>query len=72
MQTRRTENRPLFDLLLNALKWLSEDESDPVNLARYFELHLLQHVGYRPRRFVSKRSLEHDTIVRVTLVVIIA
>ena len=45
------ENRPLFDLLLNALKWLGEDESEPLNLARYFELHLLQHVGYRPQLF---------------------
>jgi DNA repair protein RecO (recombination protein O) len=45
------ENRPLYDLLLNALKWLGDDESDPQNLARYFELHLLQHVGYRPQLF---------------------
>jgi DNA repair protein RecO (recombination protein O) len=46
-----TENRPLFDLLLNALKWLGDDSSDPLLLARYFELHLLQHVGYRPQLF---------------------
>jgi len=45
------ENRALFDLLLNALRWLGEDESEPLNLARYFELHLLQHVGYRPQLF---------------------
>jgi DNA repair protein RecO (recombination protein O) len=45
------ENRALFDLLLNALKWLGDDASDPLNLARYFELHLLQHVGYRPQLF---------------------
>ncbi len=45
------ENRPLFDLLLNALNWLGDDESNPLNLARYFELHLLQHVGYRPQLF---------------------
>jgi DNA repair protein RecO (recombination protein O) len=46
-----TENRPLFDLLLSALKWLGNATSDPFLLARYFELHLLQHVGYRPQLF---------------------
>ncbi|MDE3089923.1 MAG: DNA repair protein RecO [Chloroflexota bacterium] len=45
------ENRPLFDLLLHALKWLGDDATDPALLARYFELHLLQHVGYRPQLF---------------------
>jgi DNA repair protein RecO (recombination protein O) len=46
-----TENRPLFDLLLNALRWLSERATDPALLARFFELHLLQHAGYRPQLF---------------------
>jgi DNA repair protein RecO (recombination protein O) len=46
-----SENRPLFDLLLHALKWLGDAQADPGVLARYFELHLLQHVGYRPQLF---------------------
>ncbi len=45
------ENRPLFDLLLHALRWLGEDASGPALLARFFELHLLQHLGYRPQLF---------------------
>ncbi len=45
------ENRALFDLLLHALRWLGDDASDPALLARFFELHLLQHVGYRPQLF---------------------
>jgi DNA repair protein RecO (recombination protein O) len=45
------ENRALFDLLLHALHWLGDDANDPVLLARFFELHLLQHVGYRPQLF---------------------
>jgi len=42
------ENRPLFDLLLDILKQLSEPDSNEIVL-RYFELHLLNHVGYRPQ-----------------------
>ncbi len=45
------ENRPLFDLMLNALGWLTDDSNAPALLARFFELHLLQHVGYRPQLF---------------------
>lgn len=45
------ENRALFDLLLHALRWLSAEGSDPMLLARFFELHLLQQVGYRPQLF---------------------
>lgn len=45
------ENQPLFDLLLNAFRWLGEDETRPMNLASYFELNLLLHVGYRPQLF---------------------
>lgn len=45
------ENPPLFDLLLNALRWLGDPETDPVLLARYFELQLLKHVGYQPQLF---------------------
>jgi len=43
-------NRPLFDLLLNALHWLSQADSNEVVL-RYFELHLLHHLGYRPELY---------------------
>lgn len=45
------ENRALFDLLLHSLRWLSDSTNDPSLLARFFELHLLQHVGYRPQLF---------------------
>ncbi|HEX7593313.1 MAG TPA: DNA repair protein RecO [Anaerolineae bacterium] len=45
------ENQPLFDLLFHALKWLGDAATDPALLARFFELHLLQHVGYRPQLF---------------------
>ena len=49
-----SENRPLFDLLLEILNQLSQPESNEIAL-RYFELHLLHHLGYRPqlRRCVS-------------------
>lgn len=46
-----TENRALYDLLLHALAWLGSPDADPALLARYFELHLLQTVGYRPQLF---------------------
>jgi DNA repair protein RecO (recombination protein O) len=42
------ENRPLFDLLLDALSQLGEPNSNETAL-RYFELHLLHHAGYRPQ-----------------------
>lgn len=46
----REENRPLFDLLVHALAWLGEAEDTDLVL-RYFELHLLDYVGYRPQLF---------------------
>lgn len=48
------DNRPLFDLLLDILQQLSEPDSNETAL-RYFELHLLHYLGYRPqlRRCVS-------------------
>jgi DNA repair protein RecO (recombination protein O) len=48
------ENRPLFDSLLDILHQLSEPDSNDTAL-RYFELHLLHYLGYRPqlRRCVS-------------------
>jgi DNA repair protein RecO (recombination protein O) len=42
------ENRPLFDLLLDILNQLSKPESNETIL-RYFELHLLHYLGYRPQ-----------------------
>jgi DNA repair protein RecO (recombination protein O) len=51
------ENCTLFDLLLDILNQLSEPDSNEAVL-RYFELHLLHHLGYRPqlRRCVSCNS----------------
>jgi DNA repair protein RecO (recombination protein O) len=48
------ENRLLFDFLLDTLQRLSEPDSNETAL-RYFELHLLHYLGYRPqlRRCVS-------------------
>lgn len=43
-----SENGPLFDLLLNTLRWLCQSENDRT-VVRYFELHLVQHLGYRPQ-----------------------
>ena len=42
------ENRPLFDLLIDTLQQLSEPDSSDTAL-RYFELHLLACLGYRPQ-----------------------
>ncbi len=43
-------NRPLFDLLLDSLRLLTETNNNEIVL-RYFELHLLQHLGYRPELY---------------------
>ncbi len=45
------ENLALFDLLLQALRWLVDTSIPPDLLARFFELRLLQNVGYRPQLF---------------------
>ncbi|MBI5302452.1 MAG: DNA repair protein RecO [Chloroflexi bacterium] len=45
------ENAEVFDLLRHALEWVGEVSTDPGLLARYFELQLLTHVGYRPQLF---------------------
>jgi DNA repair protein RecO (recombination protein O) len=45
------ENRSLFELLNEALGWLGQTETEPGLLARFFELHLLHEVGYRPQLF---------------------
>jgi len=42
------ENRLLFDLVLDTLNQLSEPDRNET-LLRYFELHLLHHLGYRPQ-----------------------
>ncbi len=46
-----TENRLLFDLLLHALRWLCDEKDDPELTARFFDLRLVQNVGYRPQLF---------------------
>jgi DNA repair protein RecO (recombination protein O) len=43
-------NPPLFDLLLDALHWLSQADSKEIVL-RYFELQLLHYLGYRPELY---------------------
>ena len=43
-------NRPLFDLLLDVLHRLSQADSNEIVL-RYFELHLLHYLGYRPELY---------------------
>jgi DNA repair protein RecO (recombination protein O) len=48
------ENRRVFELFLDALFWLSEAEDLSLAL-RYFELHLLNYVGYRPQLFQCLR-----------------
>jgi len=42
------ENHPLFQLLLETMQWLCQ-EGDIELVLRYFELHLLNEVGYRPQ-----------------------
>jgi len=44
----RIENGPLFDLLVVTLRGLSESD-DLWTTVRFFELHLLELVGYRPQ-----------------------
>lgn len=44
------ENRPLFDLLRDSLEWVCQTD-DLQRTARYYELHLLELVGYRPELF---------------------
>lgn len=46
-----SESQSLFDLLRRTLGWLGEPSTDPPLLARFFEMHLLQNVGYRPQLF---------------------
>jgi len=46
-----SENAELFDLLKHSLDWLGDAATDPGLLARFFEMQLLLHVGYRPELF---------------------
>lgn len=46
-----TEHAQVFDLFKHSLAWLGEPTTNPGLLARYFELQLLTHVGYRPQLF---------------------
>jgi DNA repair protein RecO (recombination protein O) len=45
-----SETHTLFDLLLDVLNQLSQSDSNEAIL-RYFELHLLHHLGYRPQLY---------------------
>lgn len=44
------ENLSLFDLMIKAFHWL-EQTTDLAMTARYFELHLLDSLGYRPQLY---------------------
>jgi DNA repair protein RecO (recombination protein O) len=57
------ENRPLFDLLLDILQQLSEPDSNETAL-RYFELHLLHCLGYRPQ---LRRCVDCDSPLKPTI-----
>lgn len=54
------DNRPLFDLLLDILGRLCEPDSSETVL-RYFELHLLHHLGYRPQ---LRRCVNCDSSIK--------
>lgn len=56
------ENRPLFDLLLDILNQLGDKDSGDIAL-RYFELHLLTCLGYRPQ---LRRCVDCDTPLKPT------
>jgi DNA repair protein RecO (recombination protein O) len=48
------ENRPLYDLIINSLQRLST-QPDPMFTVRYFEIRLLDLLGYRPHLFHCAR-----------------
>jgi len=58
------ENYPLFKLLLETLKQLERDGNSELVL-RYFELHLLSYVGYRPQ--LQHCVLCHSPLKHITL-----
>lgn len=48
--TEGVENYPIYELLHTILLWLCEARSSELVL-RYFELHLLSHLGYQPELY---------------------
>ena len=46
----RSPNHPVYRLLLDTLRWLEKTDRGDL-LARFFELHLLEHSGYMPELF---------------------
>jgi len=50
----QSENRPLYDLLCDVLGWICRSADLPLTM-RFFELRLLDLVGYRPRLFHCPR-----------------
>ena len=44
------ENYPVFQLLLNTLRWICNAQDVDLTL-RYFEINLLTHLGYRPELY---------------------
>ncbi len=59
----RVENRPLYRLFVNTLRWICEAQDVELTL-RYFELNLLTHLGYKPQLdqcLGCKKSLEPRT-----------
>src|SRR3712207_3172950 len=52
------ENRPAYDLLIATLAAL-DTSAIPDLVVRYYELHLLGFLGYRPYLFQCARSEEH-------------
>lgn len=51
------EQRDVFDLMYNALHWLGETAQLP-RTARYFEIQLLDTLGYRPQLHICIQSKE--------------
>jgi len=47
---QNSENIPLFNLLINTLRSMSEGDDGEI-LLRYFELNILHHSGYRPQLY---------------------
>ncbi len=48
---QNSENKPLFNLLIDTLHNLSEEDDGGEILLRYFELNLLHYLGYRPQLY---------------------
>lgn len=48
---QNSENKPLFNLLIDTLHSLGKEGDDGEILLRYFELNLLHYLGYRPQLY---------------------